>query len=80
MQADIDHIREIEVVSHRGSETRDPVVVESWLRCLEKHGLDPAARAEAYILPDAALREHRQRSEDLIRIARSAPVSRPASR
>ncbi len=71
MQADIDHIREIEVVSHRGSETRDPVVVESWLRCLEKHGLDPAARAEAYILPDAALREHRQRSEDLIRIARS---------
>ncbi|WP_112311299.1 sigma-54-dependent Fis family transcriptional regulator [Pseudogemmobacter bohemicus] len=71
MQTDIDHIREIEVVSHQGSGTRDPVVVQSWLRCLEKHGLDPATRAEAYILPDAALRRHRQRSEDLIRIARS---------
>ncbi|NPD14411.1 sigma-54-dependent Fis family transcriptional regulator [Xinfangfangia sp. D13-10-4-6] len=71
MQADIDHIREIEGVSHQGSETRDPVVVESWLRCLQKHGLDPANRAEAYILPEAALRQHRQRSEDLIRIARS---------
>lgn len=71
MQSDIDHIREIEGVSHLGSDTRDPAVVQSWLRCLQKHGLDPAARAEAYILPDAALRQHRQRSEDLIRIARS---------
>ena len=71
MQTDIDHIREIEFASHRGSETRDPVVLASWLRCLEKHGLDPTNRAEAYILPDAALRQHRERSEDLIRIARS---------
>lgn len=71
MQTDIEHIREIEVVSQQGSGSRDPVVVQSWLRCLDKHGLDPSARAEAYILPDAALRQHRQRSEDLIRIARS---------
>jgi transcriptional regulator of acetoin/glycerol metabolism len=71
MQTDLDHIREIEGVSRQGSETRDPVVVQSWLRCIQKHGLDPAARAEAYIVPDAALRQHRQRSEDLIRIARS---------
>lgn len=71
MQTDIEHIREIETASHHGSETRDPVVVQSWLRCLKKHGLDPAMRGEAYILPDAALRQHRQRSEDLIRIARS---------
>lgn len=50
---------------------RDPVVLASWLRCLDKHGLDPAARAQAYILPEAVLREHRQASQDLIAIARS---------
>jgi transcriptional regulator of acetoin/glycerol metabolism len=71
MQTDVEHIREIEIVAQHGSESRDPIVVESWLRCLEKHGLDPTARSEAYIVPDAALRQHRQRSEDLIRIARS---------
>lgn len=71
MQSDIEHIQEIEVVSQQGSSHRDPIVVQSWLRCLDKHGLDPTTRAEAYILPDAALRQHRQRSEDLIRIARS---------
>lgn len=71
MQSDIEHIREIEAVSRRDSPTRDPVVVQSWRRCLDKHGLDPAARAEAYIVPDSALRHHRQRSEDLINIARS---------
>ena len=71
MQSEIEHIQEIEGVSQQGSLSRDPIVVQSWLRCLDKHGLDPAARAEAYIVPDAALRQHRQRSEDLIRIARS---------
>ncbi|MGV8950536.1 MAG: sigma-54-dependent Fis family transcriptional regulator [Cypionkella sp.] len=71
MQSDIEHIQEIEIASQQGSASRDPLVVQSWLRCLDKHGLDPTTRAEAYILPDAALRQHRQRSEDLIRIARS---------
>ncbi|WP_054005820.1 sigma-54-dependent Fis family transcriptional regulator [Cypionkella psychrotolerans] len=71
MQSDIEHIREIEGAARHGSGSRDPLVVQSWLRCLDKHGLDPTARAEAYILPDTALRQHRQRSEDLISIARS---------
>lgn len=71
MQTDIEHIREIEGAARHGSGTRDPLVVQSWLRCLDKHGLDPTARAEAYILPDTALRQHRQRSADLISIARS---------
>ncbi|RWR31196.1 sigma-54-dependent Fis family transcriptional regulator [Sinirhodobacter populi] len=68
---DLRHIREIEQVSQGAPASRDPVVVASWLRCLNQHGLDPARRAEAYIVPDAALRAHRQRSEDLIAIARS---------
>lgn len=71
MQTDLHHIREIETVSQGGVATRDPVVVESWLRCVRKHGLDPAARAEAYILPESQLRSHRQQSEELIHIARS---------
>ncbi|SMO64186.1 Transcriptional regulator of acetoin/glycerol metabolism [Paracoccus laeviglucosivorans] len=71
MDADLHHIREIEAVSQGVMATRDPVVVESWLRCIEKHRLDPAVRAQAYILPDNQLREHRQRSEELIGIARS---------
>lgn len=76
MQADLDHIREIEAVSRSGVEPaaargRDRKVVESWLRCLEKHSIDPSARAQAYILPDRELRQHRARSEELISIARS---------
>ncbi|MEO5614093.1 MAG: sigma-54-dependent Fis family transcriptional regulator [Cypionkella sp.] len=71
MQTDIEHIREIEAASRHGSGSRDPLVVQSWLRCWDKHGLDPSARAEAYILPDTALRRHRERSAELISIARS---------
>lgn len=71
MDSDLHHIREIEAVSQGAPASRDPVVVQSWLRCVEKHRLDPSARAQAYILPDSQLREHRQRSEELIGIARS---------
>lgn len=71
MDSDLHHIREIEAVSQGASASRDPVVVQSWLRCLEKHRLDPSAKAQAYILPDSQLREHRQRSEELVSIARS---------
>lgn len=68
---DLHHIREIESVWQGRDAARDPVVVESWLRCLNQHGLDPAKRAAAHIVTDAELREHRQRSEDLVAIARS---------
>lgn len=71
MDTDLHHIREIEAVSQGAHASRDPVVVESWLRCLQKHCLDPSTRAEAYILPEGQLREHRQRSEELVAIARS---------
>ena len=51
--------------------TRDPWVVESWLRCLHDFRLDPTRACEAYILPETDLRSHRQQSEELISIARS---------
>ncbi|NKN38493.1 sigma-54-dependent Fis family transcriptional regulator [Agrobacterium sp. a22-2] len=66
-----DHIREIENVSLGIATGRDETVVKSWLRCIEQHRLDPAQACEAFIVPANTLREHRQQSEELIRIARS---------
>ena len=66
-----DHIREIENVGMGVATGRDEVVVQSWLRCLEQHRLDPAQNCEAFIVPEHKLREHRQQSEELINIARS---------
>jgi transcriptional regulator of acetoin/glycerol metabolism len=71
MLSHTEHVREIERVSRGISTGRDDTVVKSWLRCLDQHRLDPAQACEAFILPEARLREHRQQSEDLIRIARS---------
>lgn len=71
MDSDLRHIREIENVLQGLPAKRDPNVVQSWLRCLQQHRLDPATRGEAYILPQAQLRQHQQQSEELIAIARS---------
>ncbi len=71
MASDCRHIREIEHVSQGRGVGRDPIVIDSWLRCLNQHGLDPSARAAAHIVTDAELREHRQRASDLVAIARS---------
>ena len=65
------HIREIEHVPQGRGVGRDPIVVESWLRCLNDYGLDPTARGAAHIVTDRELREHRERTEDLVNIARS---------
>lgn len=66
-----EHIREIESVGLGATTGRDEKVVQSWLRCINEHRLDPAQACEAYIVPDTELREHRQQSEELISIARS---------
>jgi transcriptional regulator of acetoin/glycerol metabolism len=66
-----EHIREIESVGLGAATGRDENVVQSWLRCINEHRLDPAQACEAYIVPDTELREHRQQSEELISIARS---------
>lgn len=66
-----EHIREIESVGLGAATGRDENVVQSWLRCINEHRLDPAQACEAYIVTDTELREHRQQSEELISIARS---------
>jgi len=69
--AAVEHVREVENVAMGRASSRDPLVVESWLRCINEHRLDPTRACEAFILPDNELRSHRQQSEELIRIARS---------
>ncbi len=71
MAGEREHIREIEQVLCGGQSARDHVVVQSWLRCVDTHRLDPTRPTEAYIVPDTQLREHREQSERLIAIARS---------
>jgi len=71
MAGDREHIREIEQVLSGARSASDDVVVQSWLRCIDTHRLDPARPTEAYIVPDTQLREHREQSERLIAIARS---------
>ena len=66
----ISHIEEVERVTTGGACTRDSMVVESWKRCVDTHGLDPARMQEAYIVPESELREHQERMEQLIRTAR----------
>jgi len=67
---EIAHIDEVEGVATGAQSTRDAVVQESWRRCVDVHGLDPARKLDAYIVPDIQLREHQERMEDLIRTAR----------
>ncbi|WP_157269351.1 sigma-54-dependent Fis family transcriptional regulator [Azohydromonas aeria] len=50
---------------------RESLFHKSWARCMSQHGLDPTRPTPARILPSAAVREHRQRMEGFLRVARS---------
>ena len=69
--SDLDHVREIERTLSGESTLRDTLVRESWLRCIEDYGMDPARREAAHVITEAQLREHRDQSERLIATARS---------
>lgn len=69
-----EHIKEIEAIGMGLSlpiSRREQVVLGSWRRCIEHHGLDPTANREAYIVPAGMLRQHREQAQALIGIARS---------
>ncbi len=65
------HIEEIERVAEGVVSTRDPLVLQSWLRCLNDYKFDPAIAQDAYVVPHTTLREHQEQTRDLIRIGRS---------
>ncbi|WP_176074564.1 sigma-54-dependent Fis family transcriptional regulator [Brucella intermedia] len=71
MVSTLSHIKEIERVAMGGATDRDQPVIQSWLRCLNEYRLNPARTQQAYIVPDTLLKEHREQSEELIRIGRS---------
>jgi sigma-54 dependent transcriptional regulator, acetoin dehydrogenase operon transcriptional activator AcoR len=70
-----EHIRTVMQVAGEGrvlpsESARDAVIRESWARCVHQHRLDPTRMCEPLILPGHQLREHQQRIEDLLHIAR----------
>ncbi|MBP0484830.1 sigma-54-dependent Fis family transcriptional regulator [Sagittula salina] len=66
-----DHVEEIDRVL-RGQDTgRDRLVSDSWQRCVETYGMDPARPDPAHIVTETELRAHREQSERLIATARS---------
>jgi transcriptional regulator of acetoin/glycerol metabolism len=46
------------------------LITDSWRRCVHQHGLDPTRMQDTVILPQQQLREHRERIEPFLRIAR----------
>jgi transcriptional regulator of acetoin/glycerol metabolism len=64
------HVQEIVAAAEGKRTNRDPKVVQSWLRCLNDHKLDPEHKGEARIVPQHVLRQHQQDAADLMSIAR----------
>ena len=52
------------------AEAPDRVIADSWSRCVHQHGLDPTRMQEAVILPQHRVREHQERLDEFLRIAR----------
>ena len=65
-----EHVDEILTATEGGATSRDPEVVQSWLRCINDHSLDPEHKGEARIVTEAVLKEHQQEAEDLLTTAR----------
>ena len=66
----VHHAAEIEQVLEGRQTHRDPAVVNSWIRCVSEYRMDPTQKMRAHIVSPSRLREHRERSERLIHIAR----------
>jgi transcriptional regulator of acetoin/glycerol metabolism len=48
----------------------DRVIADSWARCVHQHGLDPTRMQAAVILPQHRVREHQERLDEFLHIAR----------
>lgn len=69
--SDLLHLTEIDRVLSGQAIGRDAVVAQSWRRCVEQYGMDPAKPTPPHIITETRLKEHREQSERLIAIARS---------
>lgn len=50
---------------------QDNLFYQSWARCMKQHGLDPSRPSPARILPSSQVREHQQRMDGFLRVARA---------
>jgi transcriptional regulator of acetoin/glycerol metabolism len=71
----LDHIETVMQLATYGMDApqavaHDEVIRRSWARCVHEHHLDPTRMQEAVILPEARVREHQDRMEDFLHIAR----------
>lgn len=71
--SDLVHVAEIEKVLRGDGQglEREPVVQDSWRRCIETYGLDPTRPDPAHVVTDTQLKLHREQSQELIATARS---------
>ena len=70
-----EHIATVMRVAEDGIATpraraHDEIIRASWSRCVHEHRLDPTRMQEAIILPGHRLREHQDRMEEFLHIAR----------
>ncbi|MGS0753674.1 sigma-54-dependent Fis family transcriptional regulator [Roseateles sp. GG27B] len=67
------HIDHVLAVGLGGARASGPAALfhKSWARCIKQHGLDPARPMPARILPQHQLREHQQRMDGFLRVARA---------
>ena len=64
------HVLEIFRAAEGETLPRDADVLASWRRCVNQHQLDPTRHAAPRIVTQQELSQHRQESEDLLRVAR----------
>ena len=65
-----EHVQEIVSATDGTTTLRDAAVIQSWIRCIKDHSLDPEHKGEARIVPSNVLREHQQEAEELLITAR----------
>jgi transcriptional regulator of acetoin/glycerol metabolism len=53
-----------------GAAAPDALIADSWRRCVHEHRLDPTRMQQAVILPQQRVREHQERLDEFLRIAR----------
>ena len=63
------HVAEDGIGTPKAS-AHDEIIRASWSRCVHEHRLDPTRMQEAIILPSERLREHQDRIEEFLHIAR----------
>ncbi|MGO4712753.1 sigma-54-dependent Fis family transcriptional regulator [Bradyrhizobium sp. 2TAF24] len=64
------HVDELVRVAVGAPSQRDPIIHQSWRRCVSEHKLDPEVLRDACIVTDGRLREHRDAMDEFLHTAR----------